>query len=299
MTDSIVRYLGELRKALKGADSALVHDAVYDADEYLRSAQAAAPDTPEAEIVAAAREDYGAPKDIAFAYLEVENTVARALRAPVPKPGPSGRRRFFGILRDPRTWGAYAYLLLAVVTGALYFGVVVVGSVIGVGISWTIVGPPFLLLFIGVVRMLSLVEGRIVETLLAERMPRRPLLGPRGGTWWDRIKHWFRDRRTWTTMLYQALQWPLGVFYVVLFGGGLVLSVWAIVGPLVQVLTDVPFFQDDEVYLATWAMPLVMLAGLVLPLLLMHLARFAGRLHGRYAKFMLVGSLGSSGPGEV
>ena len=38
-----------------------------------------------------------------------------------------------------------------------------------------IIGIPFVILFFGSVRVLSLVEGRIVEVMLGERMPRRPL----------------------------------------------------------------------------------------------------------------------------
>jgi len=36
--DTIEAYLAELRAALAGADPALVQDAVYDAEDYLRTA---------------------------------------------------------------------------------------------------------------------------------------------------------------------------------------------------------------------------------------------------------------------
>jgi iron complex outermembrane receptor protein len=42
-----------------------------------------------------------------------------------------------------------------------------------------IIGIPFVILFLGSVRLLSLVEGRIVETMHGERMPRRPLYADR------------------------------------------------------------------------------------------------------------------------
>ena len=43
------------------------------------------------------------------------------------------------------------------------------------GLAVLIIGIPFVILFFGSVRVLSLVEGRIVEVMLGERMPRRPL----------------------------------------------------------------------------------------------------------------------------
>jgi hypothetical protein len=54
-----------------------------------------------------------------------------------------------------------------------------------------IIGIPFAILFLGSVRVLSLVEGRIVETMLGERMPRRPLYTARGKGWVDRINDMF------------------------------------------------------------------------------------------------------------
>ena len=172
MADTIEGYLTELRAALAGADPALVQDAVYDADEYLRSAVAEAGDSPEA--VAAAIDDYGSP--------------GRGRRR-VPRP--RGRRwprrcagrsrptagsvlaRFFGIIADPGAWGALFYMLLALVTGILYFTIVVTGLSLIAGLAVLIIGVPLALLFIAVVRAISLAEGRMVEGLLGVRMPRR------------------------------------------------------------------------------------------------------------------------------
>src|SRR3546814_9603738 len=50
---AIHEYLDQLRRALAGADPALVQDALYDAEEYLRSEMAANLDQSEAEVIAA------------------------------------------------------------------------------------------------------------------------------------------------------------------------------------------------------------------------------------------------------
>ena len=63
MADTVEGYLAQLRAALAGADPALVQDALYDAEEYLRAAIAEGDGSPEA--VEAAVEAYGTPVAVA------------------------------------------------------------------------------------------------------------------------------------------------------------------------------------------------------------------------------------------
>ncbi|TLM93617.1 MAG: hypothetical protein FDZ75_05725, partial [Actinobacteria bacterium] len=125
MADTIEGYLTELRGALAGADPALVQDALYDAEEYLRDAAVEGGNTPEA--VSGAIEAYGTPAEIADAYRDREATVAEALRKPAARGGRTLLGRFFGVLADPGAWGALFYMLLALVTGTIYFTLVVTG----------------------------------------------------------------------------------------------------------------------------------------------------------------------------
>jgi hypothetical protein len=200
------------------------------------------------------------------------------------------------VLVDPRHWSALAYLLGAIATGFAYTLLAVGGAALTGALLIFVIGIPFGLLYLGTTRAVSLVEGRIVEALLGERMPRRPLLGPDESGWLGRFKHWVTSRRTWTTLVYLAAQLPLGIAYVTVIGGGLLLSLWAIVGPFAQAIGDVPFIKDgsSEVFLDGAAMPFVVLAGIAAVPLLLRLAGLVGRLHARYAKWMLVGSLDTS-----
>ena len=85
---SIPEYLAQLRAALAGADPALVQDALYDAEEYLRSELAENPGRSEAEVIAAVAGSYGAPEEVADIYRDTEVRVQTALRPP-----PRRRRR--------------------------------------------------------------------------------------------------------------------------------------------------------------------------------------------------------------
>ena len=49
---TIAEYLNQLRAALKGADRALIQDALYDAEEHLRAELADNPQRSEADMLA-------------------------------------------------------------------------------------------------------------------------------------------------------------------------------------------------------------------------------------------------------
>lgn len=289
MADTVEGYLAQLKTALKGADPALVQDALYDAEDYLRAAVTEGDGSPEA--LDAAIESYGTPDEIAAAYRETEVTVARALRKPAPAPASTVLGRFFGVLSDPSAWGSFFYMLIAMVTGIVYFTMVVTGLSLTAGLAVLIIGIPFALLFIATVRAVSLAEGRIVEGLLGERMPRRPRIVGQAGGLWERIKSWFADYRTWTTMLYMLLMLPLGVTYFTIVTVGMSLSLALIAIPFAQTIWHAPLVVlGGHFYLLQWwALPFVLLAGVVGFVTLLWLAKGIGRIHGAFAKSLLVG----------
>lgn len=288
---TIPEYLEQLRAALKDADPAMVQDALYDAEEYLRAELADHSGRSEAEVIAAVAGSYGAPEEVAEIYRDTEVRVTRALRTPAPPPRSSWVGRFFGVAADPHTYGALFYMLLSMATGIFYFTWVVTGASITAGLLILIIGVPLLLLFLMSVRLLSLVEGRIVEALLGERMPRRPLYTQRDKPWVQRLKELFTDARTWTAMGYFLLMMPLGTAYFTIVVTLVSLSLSLIVAPValmfgaqgVLVLEGVTFVPDSPLL---W--PLSFVAGVVLLFGTLHLARGIGRLHGWLAKHLLV-----------
>jgi uncharacterized membrane protein len=308
MPTTIPAYLDQLRAALAGADPALVQDALYDAEEYLRSELAeqvshGRPGKSEAEVIASVASSYGAPEEVADIYRDTEVRVETALRAPPSPPRKSWVGRFFGVIAEPRTYAALFYMVLAMATGIFYFTWVVAGISMSAGLAVLIIGVPFVILYFGSVRMLSLVEGRIVEVMLGERMPRRPLYSGRGKPWLERIKAMFVDPRTWSTQLYFLLMLPLGILYFTIAVTLLALAVSFIVAPVAVLfggaLTGVSAdgWQVLNIYdgqmttsLRPWELPLVFLAGFLLLFVTLHITRFIGKWHGQLAKHLLVKS---------
>ncbi|HCL43487.1 MAG TPA: hypothetical protein DIC54_04305, partial [Pseudomonas sp.] len=214
-----------------------------------------------------------------------------------PPPAPVQRSllaRFFGVVTDPHTYGALFYMLLSLATGIFFFTWVVTGLSLSLGLLILIIGIPLTVLFFGSVRGLALLEGRLVEALLGERMPRRPRYTDRSRTWLQRIGDMFTDGRTWLTLLYFVLMLPLGVVYFTIAVTLLSLSLGFIWAPVAALFSgDIPGVYVDGVnVLPMAASPLVGIViaavGVLLLLLTMHLARGIGKLHGLIAKNLLV-----------
>ena len=331
---TIPEYLEQLRQALAGSDPALVQDALYDAEDYLRSEWAEHPELDEAGLLASVAGSYGAPSEVAAIYLETEATVTQALRLPPPKPrvaatgvGASGHAgaasggfapgasaggaspasgatlssavaapprslaaRFFGVAVDPVAYTSLLYLLLSLVTGIFYFTWAVTGLSLTAGLAVLIVGIPFAIVFFASVRLLSLVEGRLVEAMLGERMPRRPPYADRNQPLLTRIGEMFLDPRTWSTLVYQVLMLPLGIVYFTVAVIALTLAL-AVAGlPIAELFNDGYSFWwfGTPFDVPLWLLPITLAAGALMLVLLLHAARGLGRLHGAIAKHFLV-----------
>ena len=300
---SIDEYLKQLRSVLSGEDAALIQDALYDAEEYLRAEVAAHPDRSEADVLELISSTYGAPEEVAAAYRDTEAKVTAALRAPMPAAAAQtgGLRRFFGVFMDVRAYTSLFYMLLTLATGIAYFTIVVTGLSLSVGFAILIIGIPFFLAFIGVTRVIALGEGRLLEAVTGERMPRRPVHPGPAASWLTRIAEMLKDVRTWTTLLYMLLMLPLGMIYftvaVTVLSIGLALAAmplaalaqhlgWA--GHLTLYSGDVsigPFVLAEYSLLAALLLGVM---GVLVLTLTMHLARGVARGHVRLAKTLLV-----------
>ena len=300
---SIDEYLKQLRAALEGQDPALIQDALYDAEEYLRAEVAAHPQKSEADVLELIASTYGAPDEVATAYRDTEKKVKAALATPPPRlaASPSALKRFFGVYLDPRSYSALFYMLLTLATGVVYFTLVVTGLSLSLGFAILVIGIPFFLAFIGICRVVALGEGRLLEGITGERMPRRPVHPGPTGSWWKRIGEMLKDVRTWTTLAYLLLMLPLGIIYFTIAVTGLAVSAAFIGTPVLVLLQWLGLTHLDlssEASVAGFGLNsgehplfsclLLFVAGVVILTTLMHLARGLVRAHTALAKSLLV-----------
>lgn len=295
---SIEQYLAQLKAALAGEDPALQQDALYDAEEYLRAEVAQHPDKTEADVLELISTTYGAPEEVADAYRTTEATVRAALATPSPRQARGPLGRFFAVFGDIRAYTCLFFMLLSLATGIFYFAVTVSGIALTASLIFLIIGIPVFLLFLGLIRVLALAEGRLVEALTGTRMPRRPVYPHRAAPWYQRIAQMLQDRHTWTAIFYMLLELPLGIIYFGLAVSGLSLGVSLIGGSLAQMLAqtgliDVRVTVDGAVdWAPVWLLPFILAFGVVILTLLMHLAKAVGMMHGHIAKALLVRPVG-------
>jgi uncharacterized membrane protein len=291
--ETVRDYLDALRRALKGAAPALIQDALADAEEHLRNEIIQHPAQSEREVLFGVIETYGTPEEVAETYLSMEAAIA----GPFPKQDvPSVRRNgFFDIISDSRAYGALVYMLLSLVTGIFYFTWTVTGLALSVGLFVLIIGVPFALLFIGSERLISLLEGRIVETLLGVRMPRRlPPTDPAPRGLFKRIGDALTDARTWSSMLYLLLMLPLGVIYFTLAVTGLAFSIGMTAASLYGLFTGEVTMTFDDAPVLTHILhtaPGLIVTGLIgifLFFIVLHIAKAIGWMHGKLAEVLLV-----------
>jgi len=226
--------------------------------------------------------------------------VSAALRPPAPRRGQSPKllSRFFSVYSDPRAYVSLFFMILSLVTGIVYFTFAVTGLSLSLGLAILIIGLPVFLGFIGMTRAISLGEGRLLEAVSGERMPRRPQHPGPPETLVARILGAVKDRATWTTIVYLLLMLPVGIFYFVTAVTGLAVGLSFPMVPVVSLgrrLGWWTIWEHDGPTIfspgwidtpAGWVFDVVF--GVVVLTALLHLARGLVLVHARTAKALLV-----------
>lgn len=284
-------YLNAFREELKGSDRAVVQDALSEAEDHLSTAVSAElsqnPEESEDEAARHAIEKFGNPSEVAEYYRKVEKYTEPVLAS--TRKTRKGFAAFLGILAEPSAWAALLYMILSLATGIVYFTWAVTGFSLSVSMMVLIVGVPLAWLFFLSFRGLAFIEGRIVETLLGVRMPRRAVYVKKGAGWWGSIKGVFSTGSTWSSFIYLILMLPLGTVYFTVFITLVSVSLSMVFDPVIELVFNVPLFHFNEPWTTpVWLMPFVVVAGAALFLATLHFARWAGKIHGKLARTMLV-----------
>lgn len=329
MASDIDSYIRELQGALAGADPALIQDAVFDAEEHLRAEMAT--EIPFEEIVehygspeevasaylgtsvspvppvgVDAETTTGTEGPTGMQLLEHDGDISEetvqpplpvgvqaglAAAAQSPEASQSVLHQVFGVFVDPSVYKALLYMIISLATGVAYFTVVVTGLSTAAGLLVLIIGLPFLLLVLGIVRGMALFEGRLVELLLDTRMPRRPRAEPPDAGFFQRMSFWIKDGRTWASIAYMLLMLPLGIVYFTIAITGLALGLGLIFSPFWAWLGDYSLMINGIAYhwwFPFWGVPVAIVCGFLVLLAWFHVVRWIGRGHAAFAKAMLV-----------
>jgi hypothetical protein len=120
-------------------------------------------------------------------------------------------------------------------------------------------------------------------------MPRKPIFIRKGLNWRQKYKALTTESYTWKVLAYLIVRFPLAWLHFMIVFVMLGFSIkstfypvwyWGLGRSLINI--GQPFYP------AAWSYPLVVLAGISLFFMTLHLTGLMGRIHGKFAKFMLV-----------
>ncbi|MBU8922795.1 MAG: sensor domain-containing protein [Bacteroidales bacterium] len=294
MSELINEYLTRLKKALSGSDPATIQDALSDAEEHLWTAlqqsNELSPGKSEQEVIASEIERFGSAEEVAAAYREIESRIRPALEIPKATSKKSAAARFFGVFTDPRAYASLFYMFFSFILGVFYFTWTVTGLSLSIGIMILIIGLPFFGFFLMSVRGIALVDGRIIEALLGERMPRRPIFSKKPMNWRDKLFFLFTDPMVWRTVFYNLLMLPLGVIYFSLTITNIGISLVLLLRPVLEYWFHLPLIQNNDwcYWTPGYLMPVSVALGVIWFLLTLHMAKGFGKMHAKIAKTLLV-----------
>ena len=193
-------------------------------------------------------------------------------------------------LIDPRAYLRTMHLLLMFPLGIGYFVFFVTIFAVGGSLVWTLIGPPLLLVAMFVSLRLGDLEAWMVN-FVARVDIRRPPSTLEGVTSF-RQRVWARaiDPSTWTGLVYEFAQFPIGIAGFVLVVSAFSVAGFLLVAPLIVWQGNEPLFGREALGIAIDT-PLEALAfvpvGLLLLLLSLHLVIAFSVVHAMWAKLML------------
>lgn len=276
-------YLAALEDALSGQSPALMQDALYDARNHLQEAMAEHSELNFSDIAS----QYGSPAEVAQQYIALELQTQQFLTGT-----PAARRAngFFQPLFDSRNYQALGYFFLAWPLSLAYFAWFMLVGIPTMALSLLGVGLPVLALYLKLQRYLGLFEGKLISSLLGERMPRRPdtaLMAKRSPRIREKLLGYISTPLGWKITLYSAVQLPLSSLYFVCCVGVFLASFILMLSPLLDPVLH--YFSPALAIDINWYwLPLCLPAGVIGLTLSLYLAAALSRLHRAIARALLI-----------
>jgi DNA-binding CsgD family transcriptional regulator len=205
-----------------------------------------------------------------------------------PGRGPLGL--VFKPVFDIRSYLRFAHLALMMPLGVAYFTFFVTAFSFGGSLIWTFIGPPVIFVAMYISLRLGDLEVWMVNFVTRAGI-RRPQQALEGVTSF-RQKVWARiiDPSTWTGLVYEFAQFPVGVAAFVAVLVGLGTSFYLIVAPIIVLISDEPieFLASGPLHFDSWVEALVLVPfGMLGWVVSVHILTAFSAIHAGWAKLML------------
>ena len=198
--------------------------------------------------------------------------------------------RIFKPLIDPRAYLRCLHLLLMMPLGIAYFTSFVTAFAFGGSLIWTFVGPPVLFAAMYVSLRLGDFEASLVNLVTRAEIKRPPSRLEGVTSFRDKVWARFIDPSTWTGLVYEFAQFPVGIGAFVTVVVGFSVSFYLmLVPPIIWIAEEPVRFGDGGPFSfdrPIEALPLVPL-GLICWLLTLHVVTAFSAIHAGWARLML------------
>ncbi|MGA1873293.1 MAG: sensor domain-containing protein [Thermoplasmatota archaeon] len=289
-------YVKDLKRELREIDEAIISDAIDDAEEHLglmvEEKMMEDRRLSRKEAIGSAVEEYGTPKEVASAYLKLNEEVKeKEEKRRIKRENRSLFCDMFCIYGEGRTYVALLYLLLMFPLGIIYFTYMVTMVAVGLSTAFTIVGILLIILFLASNYGLSWLHSRMTEKMLGIKMPRKQRRLRAKGSFWQKMKAMFKDPRMYSSLLYMLLMFPLGIIYFTVFVTLFALSVGLILSPFTTLLSEIfnlPIGMPSPSEARLVLLPLSVIAGFILLTWTLHLSNIFAHYHGKLTKALLL-----------
>lgn len=200
--------------------------------------------------------------------------------------------QFTSVAMEKRTYLNLLYLLLMLPLGILYFTILVTGFSLSMGLFVILIG-----VFIGIgllvlVRGISRFHLALASNLLGFKLPTFNTIRNQKDTV-GKIKSLVTDNRTYTSILYMLIEFPLGVLYFTLIFTMLVISISFTVSPIINILFDTNNYLINT-GLWIWELNfeeslLLLVGGIFLFFVTLHLSNMLAKVEEILCKNLLAG----------
>lgn len=192
------------------------------------------------------------------------------------------------VIVDPVAWSSLLFLASRMPLGLLYFllpaGIGAAGVLLvplaGIGVAVLVVA-------LMIAWALAAFERQLGRWWLRVEVRPSASDAPGHGSWWVRLRAFVSDSVTWKSLAYLLLQLPLGVVVFPLFGGAAALALGLMASPLAYLVFVVAARPTDLDLIAFLQRLGMALGGAIVGILVLHLARPAGRGYGLLIQLML------------
>ncbi|MBD3288073.1 hypothetical protein GF337_04660 [candidate division KSB1 bacterium] len=198
--------------------------------------------------------------------------------------------QFTSVAMEKKTYLNLLYLLLTFPLGVLYFVILVTGFSLSMGLLFLLIGAFIGLGFLILIRGISKLHLALASNLLGFKLPVFNNLESQKDTF-AKAKELVTDSRTYTSILYMFIEFPLGILYFTMIFTMLMLSISFIISPIINIVFDANgLLLNTELWI--WELNfeeslLLLVGGIFLFFVTLHLSNMFARVEENLCKSLL------------